>query len=136
MKSTVLILDDVLQIREDLSRNLRKEGYAVVTAGLIQEANKLVQTLKIDFAIIDLKIDYSGDYGGIKEIENINKTQPRTKTIVLTGYGENPEVKEKLEKVNFNAFVPKGGEENYINLLSAHSKTLSFDLIKLHLVVL
>ena len=114
MKMTVLILDDEPEKRKDLSKYLKKEGYEVCTAKTIEDTNKIIQLEKIDFAVIDLKIDYSSDYGGIKAIENINKLQPRAKTIVLSAYAINSEIEDQLKKVTINGFIPKGGEQNYI----------------------
>ena len=114
MKTIILLLDDEKNIRQDLFKYLKKEGYEVCVAENIKEANNIIQTEKIDFAIIDLKIDFNSDYGGIKAIENINKLQPKVKTLVLSAYGMNPEIQEQLNKVQFEIFIPKGGEQNYI----------------------
>lgn len=114
MKAMVLILDDEPNIRQDLFKYLKNEGYEVCAVETIEDANKIIQVEAIDFAIIDLKIDYRSDFGGIKIIENINKLQPRTKVLVLSAYEWNIEIKKQLEKVNFNGFIPKGGERNYI----------------------
>jgi ActR/RegA family two-component response regulator len=114
MSIPVLVLDDEEGIRKDLSRYLTKEGYEVITAETIHEANEIIQIQKIDFAVIDLKLDYRSEYGGIKVIENINKIQPRTKTIVLSGYKKNSELEKQLEKVTYYGYVPKGGPVNYI----------------------
>lgn len=113
MKANVLVLDDELIKRQDLSKHLRNAGYIVFTAGKLEEANKIIQIENIDFAIIDLKIDYNSDYGGIRAIENINKLQPKTKIIVLSAYAKNAEIQEQLDKVIINGFIPKGGD-NYI----------------------
>ncbi len=43
MKITILILDDELDKRQDLSRYLKREGYDACTAATIEEANKIIQ---------------------------------------------------------------------------------------------
>jgi ActR/RegA family two-component response regulator len=114
MKISILVLDDEEGIRKDLSKYLLKEGYEVCIAKTVHEANETIQLQKIDFAIIDLKIDYISDFGGIKVIENINKLQPKAKTIVLSAYEKNPEIENQLKKVSYYGYVSKGGATNYI----------------------
>ena len=114
METTVLVLDDEPEKRQDLSKYLKKADYIVFTAGTIEEANRIIQIERVDYAIIDLKIDYNSDYGGVKVIENINKIQPRAKTIVLSAYSKTPQIQKQLENVTIYDFVSKGDEENYI----------------------
>ncbi len=115
MKEMVLILDDEPNIGKDLLKYLRKKGYEVCAEKTIKGANDVIKKFEnIDFAIIDLKLDYKSEYGGVNVIENINKIQPRTKIIVLSAYEWNTEIEEKLNKVKFDGFISKGGEKNYI----------------------
>ncbi|MEW6404495.1 MAG: response regulator [Chloroflexota bacterium] len=124
MNTSILVLDDEEGIRRDLSKYLERDGYDVCIAKTIHEANEIIQLQKIDFAIIDLKIDYNSDYGGIKVIENINKLQPRAKTIVLSAYEKNRETENQLDKVTYYGYVPKGGETNYIRAVISELKRL------------
>ena len=124
MNTTILVLDDEEGIRRDLSKYLERAGYEVCIAKTIQEANEIIQLHKIDFAIIDLKIDYSSDYGGVRVIENINKLQPRAKTIVLSAYEKNRETENQLAKVTYYGYVPKGGATNYIAAVITELKRL------------
>jgi ActR/RegA family two-component response regulator len=124
MKISILVLDDEEGIRKDLSKYLLREGYEVCTAKTVHEANEIIQLQKIDFAIIDLKIDYISDFGGIKVIENINKLQPKAKTIVLSAYEKNAEIENQLEKVSYYGYVPKGGATNYITAVIHELKNL------------
>ena len=116
MQKSILVLDDELEKRQALYKYLRNEGYMVFPAATIDEAKQLILAQEIDFAIIDLKIDYSSDFGGITVIEFINKNQPKTKAIVLSAYENerDSEVEKELEKVKIDGYVSKGGEENYI----------------------
>jgi ActR/RegA family two-component response regulator len=97
-----------------LSRHLKTEENEVCTAGSIEDANNIIQLKSVAYAIVDLKIDYKSDFGGVKLIENINKLQPNTKIIVLSAYEKNVETQKQLEQVVINGFVTKGGERNYI----------------------
>lgn len=127
MNTSILILDDLLQIRKDLKRHLERESYAVCTAASIEEVNAVIQTESINFAIIDLKIGPSSEYGGIKAIENINKIQPQTKVIVLSAYPINPEIENLLAKVDYYGYIHKGGEQNYITAIQDEIKKLRED---------
>ena len=113
-KDMVLILDDEPDIRQDLLRSLKRKGYEVCTAESIEVADQLIMDHNIDFAIIDLKIDYTSEYGGIDVIEYINKRQPHAKIIVISAYEFNIEIEEKLKNVKFDKYISKGGEDNYI----------------------
>lgn len=114
MKTMVLVLDDEPNIRGDLLKHIRNAGYEVCAAANIEEANRIIQLESIDFAIIDLKVDYSSDYGGIKAIENVNKIRPSAKVLVLSAYELTSEVKNQLGRVYYESFVSKGGAKNYI----------------------
>ena len=124
MKTMVLVLDDEPNIRQDLDKYLKKEGYDVCPSESIEDANKIIQVERVDFAIIDLKIDYRSEYGGLKVIENINKLQPKTKVIVLSGYELTPEIKKHLERVSYSGFVCKGVGKNYISEIINQLKKL------------
>jgi CheY-like chemotaxis protein len=123
-KISILVLDDEESIRKDLSKYLLQEGYDVCIAGTIQEANETIQLQKLDYAVIDLKIDYSSEYGGIKVIENLNKLQPRVKTIVLSANEKNPQIENQLNKVAYYGYVHKGGIGNYITAVIKELKSL------------
>lgn len=114
MKTMVLVLDDEQNIRSDLLKHIRSAGYEVCSAGTLQEANNIIQIENIDFAIIDLKVDYSSDYGGIQAIENVNKLRPKAKVLVLSAYELTPEIKNQLTKVYYDSFISKGASKNYI----------------------
>lgn len=117
MKNMVLILDDENNIRQDLEKHLGREGLDVCLASNIEEANKYIRTERIDFAIIDLKLDYHSDFGGIKVIENLNKYQPSARAIILTAFGRTPEINDEVKNVEINGFVWKGGPQNYIKAI-------------------
>ncbi len=116
MNMSILILDDEKEKRSVLYKYLRNEGYDVYPAATVEEANRFVRAQEFDFAIIDLKIDYSSDYGGVNVIESINKIRPKTKVIVLSAYEneKDSEVEKQLESIIYNGYVSKGGQQNYI----------------------
>ena len=84
-KKTILLVEDESSVRSVLFRKLSHKGYHVVTSTLLQEAKSFIlSSLKIDLAIIDLKLP---DGNGMDLMPLIQKTNPNAETIVLTGYG-------------------------------------------------
>jgi ActR/RegA family two-component response regulator len=113
----VLILDDEKEKRSDLTKHLKIRKYDVYPVSDIETAIKHIRAQTFDFAIIDLKIDYSDEYGGIKVIKYLNEASPKTKIIVLSAYEieKDTEVEKRLKSVFYDGYVSKGGEKNYIN---------------------
>lgn len=114
MKPLVLVLDDEPNVRDALFKHLVKNGYEVKTAASLEKANNIIKAEFINYAIVDLKIDYSSEYGGIKFISNINKLHPRAKVIILSAFWLTSDMKHQLQKTYYHSFVPKGGQHNYI----------------------
>jgi ActR/RegA family two-component response regulator len=113
----VLIVDDQEEIRKILFKHLSIIGYDVVAAASIEEANRIIKSIEIDFAIVDLQFLESEDFGGKRIIKNINKIQPLTKILVLSGYQLTPELKEALKDLHYNHYLCKGASSNIINLV-------------------
>jgi ActR/RegA family two-component response regulator len=114
MQKIVLILDDQENIRKDLYRYLGFKDYIVKLASNQHEAKEFILNSKIDFALVDLKIDYISEFGGIKVIFDINKHQPQTKVIILSAYEINDLIEEKLSGAEYYGYISKGGKMNYI----------------------
>lgn len=122
----ILLVDDEPHIREDLGKRLKGKKYAVYTASDVEEARKIILTEDFDFAIIDLKLDFTSEYGGIKVFNFTKRNHPKTKAIVLSGYpfeeaknqikkelkGEH--APEKILKEIEQDYIYKGGDQNYI----------------------
>jgi ActR/RegA family two-component response regulator len=125
MKKMVLVLDDDPNIRGYLRKHIKNAGYEICTAATVEEANTIMQVETIDFAIIDLKVDYSSDCGGIKAIENINKRCPAAKVLVFSGHELNPDIKDQLAKVYYESFIWKGGATNTIKAVIDELKRLT-----------
>lgn len=84
-KKHVLLVEDESSVRSVLFRKLTALGYHVVTSNLFQEAKSFIlSSLKIDLAIIDLKLP---DGNGLDLMPLIQKANPNAEVIVLTGFG-------------------------------------------------
>jgi ActR/RegA family two-component response regulator len=122
----VLLLDDEKHIREDLGNGLRESGYGVYTASTVEEARKIILSEKLDYAIIDLKLDFTSEVSGIKVVNFAKRNQPKLKTIILSAYPFN-DVKDQLKKELTKEiesekifkeiekdYISKSDEKNYI----------------------
>ena len=118
MKKTVLVLDDEKHIIDDLEDLLPSDDYVVYTAETIELATEIVRLKKIDFALIDLLINSKSDYGGISMIKELNRQQPKTKIIIVSGFELDEELKKRLLDVEYSGYVHKGDlRKNYIDLV-------------------
>ena len=118
----VFVVDDDESVRIALHEYISEEGYEVMTAATIDEANGKIRIKEIDYAIVDLTFT-GDDFGGVRIIENINKLKPSTKIIVLTGYNDPDEVRDKLKNVKYDIYLSKGDPDNYIsNVIEALEK--------------
>jgi CheY-like chemotaxis protein len=132
----VLLVDDEQHIREDLGNELREIGYAVHTAQKVEEARKIILSEELDYAIIDLKLDYTSEVGGIKVVNFAKRNQPKLKAIILSGYPfeqVNEQLRKKLEEESDPGkilkeieedYIYKGGEQNYIDAVLDKLKEL------------
>lgn len=113
MKEVILLLDDEDNIRRDLGKFLQKSGYGVHKASSVEEARKIVLSEEIDCAIVDLKIDYETEFGGIQVVNFVKRIRPKAKAIVLSAYSLDDNIRSKFE-VEIDGYIAKGGQENYI----------------------
>ena len=110
---TVLLVDDQENIRIDLKQWLERKHFYVHIAASVEEAEHIIKSSQLNFAIVDLKLDYKSDYGGIKVVHLVKQYHPLSKIIILSAYSLDGNIKNQIEG-KYNAFVSKGGPENYI----------------------
>ena len=126
--STVLVVDDEEHIRKDLDKRLGMSNYIVHTASIIEEARKIIMCEPLDYAIIDLKLDFTSEVGGINVFNFVKRNQPKVKTIVLSGYPfeevkghlkkelkEEQELEKILKEIEMD-YISKG-DKNYIRMV-------------------
>ena len=124
--STVLIVDDEEHIREDLKKHLKKRKYQVYTASTVEDANKIILSEELDYALIDLTLDFTSEYGGIKVFTFVKEKQPKVKPFILSAYpfiDVKEELKKELKEEEESErilqeieedYISKGGKKNYI----------------------
>lgn len=80
---SILLVDDDPLFRQVLARALGRRGYAVSTAGSVDEAMQLVAEAAPEYAVVDLKMP--GD-SGLVLIKALIELDPNTRIVMLTGY--------------------------------------------------
>ena len=84
---SLLIVDDDNIFRDRLSRSMEKKGFEVIQAeGVKKGIDKATQN-KPYFAVVDLRLN---DGNGIEVVRHVQKANPNSRVIMLTGYGNIP----------------------------------------------
>jgi two-component system response regulator RegA len=84
MNKDLLIVDNDLPFRERLTRSMEKKGFIVESFSNSKSAADRIRNKNFDFAIIDMRLD---DGSGLELIKLIKTINPRTRSLLLTGYG-------------------------------------------------
>ncbi len=104
----VLIMDDTLLIRENLSKMLRHLGYDVIEASeggeAIEKVKNLMEHSTISLAILDLYVP-SGIDGAATAIR-LREMNPSMRIIIATGSPES-EFSQKLQNVKVDGILLK-----------------------------
>lgn len=108
----ILIVDDLVGIRETLSMWLEMEGHHVVTAGSYEDALRESQSYSFDFAFVDLKL---GTKDGLDLIPALLALLPWLKIIVITAYAS---IESAVEAIRRGAadYIPKPFTLAQVNL--------------------
>ena len=83
MAQKILVVDDDPDIVDQLTLLLQSDGYEVVQAGGLEEAEQVLLTGKPDLAIVDLMMENKDS--GFVLCHEIKRLYPGTPVIVLTG---------------------------------------------------
>lgn len=79
----VLVLDDETKITEQLNKQLSRKGFLVFEANNSKNAFRILDTHKIDIALLDFMIPH--DLNGIDILKRIKKDYPTTEVIMVSG---------------------------------------------------
>ena len=82
--NSLLILDDDQPFLKRLSVAMEKRGFNVLPASSMAECSRIIESDCPNYAIIDLRLS---DGTGLDAVESIRNLNPKSKIIVLTGYG-------------------------------------------------
>lgn len=86
MKSlSILILDDEERLASELAEYLSAAGHRALTADRPSAAFTLIETERVDVAIVDIKLP---EYDGLEFIRRLRERKPEIETIVMSGHGD------------------------------------------------
>ncbi len=84
MNKELIIIDDDLPFRSRLSRSMEKKGFKVEIFGDTKKSKERIKEKLFDYAIVDMKLE---NRSGLELIKLIKKINPKTRSLLLTGYG-------------------------------------------------
>ncbi len=111
-KERLLIVDDALDTREVLQRNLNAHGFQVFTAGNVTEAVRLLESMAVDLVITDLKMPGAS---GLDLVRHVRENLKETEVMMITGY---PSIEGAVSAV-------KSGAEDYLSKPFTQEELLS-----------
>ena len=84
MNNDWIRVGDDLPFRDRLARSMIKKGFNVETFGDAKSSIKRINEKKFKYAIVDMRLE---DGSGLEIIKIIKHTNPNTRSLLLTGYG-------------------------------------------------
>jgi ActR/RegA family two-component response regulator len=117
-KKVVLVLDDEPGVRYDLSHWLSLKEFTVHTAAAVEDAKRIIESGPVDFAIVDLKVDFRSEIGGAEILHYLKLKQPQAQTLVLSAHDVVGEVDVAIKGM-YDKYISKGGQDNYIRTVLA-----------------
>jgi len=109
MKKLALIVDDDELVIRLYKQLFNRRGYETSGASTGASAKQLLKHDTFDIVILDIKLPDSDGFEILEMIRNDEKLK-HIKTIMFSGFADNPEIKEKCRKYNVQC-VTKGTEE-------------------------
>ena len=120
MIGSLIIIDDDTPFRERLSRSMEKKGFKVESYGKAKEAKIRLIDKEFDYAIVDMRLE---DGSGLEIIKIIKLSNPNTRSLLLTGYG-NIATAVAAIKTGAIDYLPKPAEIDQIYDALTNSKEL------------
>ena len=84
MNKRLLIVDDDAPFRDRLSKSMEKKGFEVEIFYDLKSSITRINQKKFDYAIVDMRL---GDGSGLELVKMIKLLNPKTRSLLLTGYG-------------------------------------------------
>ncbi len=104
MKQRILVVDDEPQIREMLSMYFSRHGYEAATAGDSATTLRIVKETPVDVVVLDISL---ADEDGLKLLEQLKKSQPGLRVIMLTGMGFVEDLLQEAQQKGADGYVSK-----------------------------
>lgn len=110
---TILVADDEVDIRDGAERILRRVGYRVLKAARGDEAQTMVEALRPDLVMLDLKMPGKD---GMEVLEFIQRMDARVLVIVVTGFATVEAAIEAMKRGAYD-FIPKPFEPEQLRIV-------------------
>lgn len=103
-RNTVLFVDDEIDILSSIKRNLRREGYEVITASGATEAFSLLARHAVQVVVSDQRMP---EMEGTEFLSRVRNLYPQTVRMVLSGHAEISAVTDAINKGAVYRFMLK-----------------------------
>ena len=109
MNILILIVEDDKYMNETLCEVLESEGYNVESAlSALDAINKIKHSEKYyNLLILDYNLQYLQGITGLDIFQMAKENDPDVKSIMISAYGKDKELKEKARSAGINAFIDK-----------------------------
>jgi two-component system response regulator RegA len=109
-RKTILVVDDDDILRNRLEKAFSKRGWQVFVANGFEQAIEQAKSCQPDRAVLDLKMPGQSGLGVLQEIREVS---PKTKVVILTGYGS---ITNAVEAVKLGAvgYVTKPADADQV----------------------
>ena len=118
--NSLLIVDDDNPFRERLARAMEKKGFVVSQAQGVKAGIESVKSKKPAFAGVDLRL---GDGNGLEVVKEIQTSNPESRIIMLTGYGNIPTAVAAIKEGAIDYLAKPADAEDVEKALLADPKT-------------
>lgn len=106
MNRRVLVVDDEEAIQLAMKDYLETRGYEVDCAGALDDAEALVDAVRYEIVIVDLRLSAAEQAGGLRLLRYVRQSSPHTRTVLLTAYGS-PEAEAEAKRIGVDALLAK-----------------------------
>ncbi|MDX2285820.1 MAG: sigma-54 dependent transcriptional regulator [Bacteroidia bacterium] len=110
MQGTVLILDDIADLRNLLADLAALEGFRVLKAANVRSARQILAREPVQVLLTDVRLP---DGDGITLTRQVKTAHPETEVIVLTAYGHIPDGIQAMKNGAFD-YLTKGDDNDRI----------------------
>ena len=113
---SLLIVDDDNPLRQRLARAMEKKGFIVTQAESVKTGIEIVNSKKPAFAVVDLRL---GDGNGLEVVKEIQKSNPSSRIVMLTGYGNIPTAIAAIKQGAIDYLAKPADEDDVVKALLA-----------------
>ena len=106
MSPRVLVVDDEEAIQLAMKDYLEIRGYEVDCAGALDDAEALVDAVRYEVVIVDLRLSAAEQGGGLRLLRYVRQRSPDTRTVLLTAYGS-LEAEAEAKRIGVDALLAK-----------------------------